>query len=395
MISFVDLQKKITKLYPKVLQAHVEQKSIFPLIVPFDKTFPKELSQWHDLIEPIIAHSREHHQFGYSIAYTQLHMRKHGVQTVIKEISFDNEAQLIGYLNKQEEYASFTSNVAKILQHYPVLKTWMSNNTSSILEYELDWDSLLAVVSYFVSNASPGIFIREIPVPVHTKFIEQHKAVLYELLNEVLPPAAIQQQYSGVSQFELRFGLKIIPARIRIRLLDATFARYYNNGMTDIEAPVDELANLEWPLQKVIVLENKKNFENAEVFLTLPNMESTAVIFGSGKAVSLLSKLKWLAPIPILYWGDIDAEGFEMLHQLRLLFSQTISFCMNEETYQAFKEFEVKGSGAKERTLDLLTATEKKLYQQCCTKNMRLEQERIAHPFMLELLRKHINHFNA
>jgi len=188
-------------------------------------------------------------------------MRKHGVQTVIKEISFDNEAQLIGYLNKQEEYASFTSNVAKILQHYPVLKTWMSNNTSSILEYELDWDSLLAVVSYFVSNASPGIFIREIPVPVHTKFIEQHKAVLYELLNEVLPPAAIQQQYSGVSQFELRFGLKIIPARIRIRLLDATFARYYNNGMTDIEAPVDELANLEWPLQKVIVLENKKNFE--------------------------------------------------------------------------------------------------------------------------------------
>lgn len=388
MISFVDLQKKIERLYPRVLKAHVEQTSIFPLVVSFDKSFPNDLSEWHQLVKLIIAHSQEHHPFGYSIAYTQVQMRKHGLQTIIKEIKFDNEAQLIGYLNKEEEYKYFTSNVAKILQHFPVLKTWMSNNTDSLLAYEKVWDGLLAVVNCFVSNPMPGIFIREIPVPVHTKFIEQHKAVLYALLNEVLPPIAIQQQYSGVSQFELRFGLKVVPARIRIRLLDANFARTYNNGITDIEAPVDEFAFLEWPLQKVIVLENKKNFENAEVFLTLPNMQATAVIFGSGRAVGLLLKLQWLQQMPILYWGDIDAEGFEILHQLRKLFPQTISFCMNEETYDAFKEFGVKGSGAQERILGSLTAAENKLYQFICQHNARLEQERIPHAFMLDRLGK-------
>lgn len=388
MISFEELQKKIERLYPKVLKAYVLQEAVFPLVVSFNKSFPDELWQWHQMVEPIIAHSKEHHPFGYTITYTQLHMRKHGLQTVIQAISFENVSQFIGYLNKQQEFQLFTCNVAKLLQHYPVLQAWISRNTDSILAFEDVWDNLLAVVHYFVANPCPGIFIREIPVPVHTKFIEQHKAVLYTLLNEVLPANAIQHQYSGVSQFELRFGLKVVPPRIRIRLLDASFAGICNNGITDLEAPVEELATIQWPLKKVIVLENKKNFDNAEVFLSLPNMEATAVIFGSGKAVGLLSKLKWLERIPVMYWGDMDAEGFEMLHHLRGLFPQTISFCMDAKTYHAFQEFVVEGSGAKQRVLPNLTAAESEIYHVVCQHNIRLEQERISHNFMLEQLRK-------
>lgn len=388
MISFANLQKKIERLYPKVLKAHVEQESVFPLVIPFDKSFPNELSQWQQLIAPIIAHSHEHFLNGYSITYTTLHMRKHGLQTIIKEISFDTAQQFIAYINKEEEYQLFVSNVSKILNVYSELKNWLSQNTASVLQYSLSWDGLLQIVHYFMANPKPGVFVREIPVFVHTKFIEQHKSVLYALLNELLPDSAIEEQYTGVSQFEWRFGLKLSSPRLRIRLLDKDFARFYNSGLTDIEASVEELAKIQWPLQKIIVLENKKNFENADVFLTLPNIKDSAVIFGSGKAVGLLAKLKWLQPIPILYWGDMDAEGFEMLHQLRMIFPQTASFCMDEETFNAFHEFAVEGSGAKERALLTLTSVESILYQRLCSNNRRLEQERISHVFMLEQLAK-------
>lgn len=57
--------------------------------------------------------------------------------------------------------------------------------------------------------------------------------------------------------------------------------------------------------------------------LTLPKMDGTIAIFGSGFSVHTLKNAQWLSDLELLYWGDIDVQGFEILSQFRSYFSNT------------------------------------------------------------------------
>ena len=53
-------------------------------------------------------------------------------------------------------------------------------------------DGLLNVVEYQKLHPRPGVFAREIPLSVDTKFIEQNAGILEPWLNIVLPPETIR-----------------------------------------------------------------------------------------------------------------------------------------------------------------------------------------------------------
>lgn len=391
MISLAQLQDKIAKLYPKLLAAHVKQEDIFPLYIPADKSVPDDFAEYNRQIQPLIENSASHRPFGYHLEYETKTFRKHGEQTVIVRFRFDSYGQLLGFLDKQEAFDLFAADVALLLQAYPSLRNWMTSNTAKILQYHDSWPGILRVVDYFLEHPCPQVFIRELPIAVHSKFIEQHKGILYEILNLLLPPSGIQESFTGVSQFESRFGLRLPPPRIRMRLLDAGMSQAYTGGFTDIELQADELAARVLPLKTVIVLENKRNFENADIFLSLPELPATAVLFGSGKAVSLLARVKWLQQTGILYWGDMDAEGFEILDQLRSFFPATASCCMDIRTFDSFIQFAVRGSGAGPKALQNLRPEELDLYRLLCRRNLRLEQERIPHHFAIDQVREQLS----
>jgi hypothetical protein len=77
-------------------------------------------------------------------------------------------------------------------------------------------------------------------------------------------------------------------------------------GLTDIQVTEEEFRRLKIPCKKVFVLENKTNFSNLMNFLTLPQLENTIGIFGSGYKVADLKNASWLSEKEIFYWGDID-----------------------------------------------------------------------------------------
>ncbi len=52
------------------------------------------------------------------------------------------------------------------------------------------------------------MYIRELPVEVHTKFIEENKGVLKNLLDYLLPEGMV---HTGETDFEKRFGLNRTP----------------------------------------------------------------------------------------------------------------------------------------------------------------------------------------
>jgi hypothetical protein len=165
---------------------------------------------------------------------------------------------------------------------------------------------------------------------------------------------------------------------LRFRWLSDVLADRYTGGLNDLTVPVDALACSDWQVEKVWVLENKINLVNADLYLTLPEMENAMALFGAGRAAALLARLPWLKNTRIFYWGDIDAEGFEILHHLLQYFPGAVPFCMDLATWQAFEPEVVPGSGAGWKDLPLLPPAQASLYRHVCTGNLRLEQERIS-----------------
>ena len=89
--------------------------------------------------------------------------------------------------------------------------------------------------------------------------------------------------------------------------------------------------------------------------------------------------------------GDIDAQGFQILSQLRAIFPQVVSLMMNEVTLQTFSGFCVAGTPCFIRQLPYLTSEEHALFLRLAAGNIRLEQERISHAYALEHIYRALN----
>ena len=380
MITCEELDKRIRKQYPAVLKAFVQGENLFPLYLRVNKTPDADFTERNRKLEALFQHSSHHHPFGYHIETETVNRRQHGVQDEPVAFYFDTLERFLGYVEKQREYNAFVSDVQLILQAFPILKDWLAAHTVMVVEYHGKWPQLLQVLQYFMANPKPGLFARELPLQgLGTKFVEQHKAILLPLLNIVLPPGSIDATFTGLTQFERRFGLRTDPPRIRFRWLDADLANRYTGGLQDISTTIDELAQKDWKVKRVFIVENKTSLLKADIFLTLPHMNSAMAIFGSGRAAALLAGIPWLKASQIFYWGDIDAEGFEILDNLLSVFPKAMAFCMDFETLNAYRKEATTGSGTSIKSLPHLNENEKKIYEFVAQHNLRLEQEQV-HP---------------
>jgi hypothetical protein len=121
-------------------------------------------------------------------------------------------------------------------------------------------------------------------------------------------------------------------------------------------------------------------------FLTLPPIENSFTIFGSGYAVQALKTITWLSHCPIFYWGDLDVAGFKILSQVRSYFPQIVSIMMDMITFETFHEFAVSVEGAIADPVPHLTAEEETLYVHLALHQKRLEQERISQDYANQYL---------
>jgi len=145
---------------------------------------------------------------------------------------------------------------------------------------------------------------------------------------------------------------------------------------------------LKFPVKRVIIVENKINLYTT---LTLPNQENTIAIFGKGFQVSNIKNIEWLKEVEILYWGDLDAQGFEILSQVRGYFPNTQSILMDEFTFDKFFENDL-GTISKVTTKLNLTDPELAIYNKVKENNWRLEQEKIPLEYVkLEFNKKEVN----
>jgi len=305
--------------------------------------------------------------------------------------SFDSLARFVGELRLWKQYVL---DCQLISMQLPVLNQWLSNNYAAVLRYQGKWQPLLAVCRYFVKHPKPALYLRQLDIPgVDTKFIEQHQAILAQLLDAVLPETAVDSDVDLRSErgFERRLGLRFPQPMIHFRLLDRQLSHELA-GLNELALPLDSFSQLDQRmdmqfLEKVFITENKING------LAFPEQKNAMVIFGLGYGIHSLKQVPWLAQRQLWYWGDIDSHGFAMLSQLRSYFPTAKSLLMDEATLLQSRDLwghEPTGSRHKAKTLPCLTDAEQQLFEQLQTDYwapaLRLEQERLPFSLLTEKL---------
>lgn len=374
MITVNEIKKKSENVYEEYLRSIINNEVFFPKVIRSNKSISSDFNEMRKELSQIIEYSKDRRGYGYTISYKQVNTRQHGNQSIPDEISFQLESDFLKYLHKEKEAQQFRKDAHLIINQYPKLRDWLVRFPLKVIDNNDKWVDLLKVCDYFKSYPKPNLYLRELPINVHTKFIENNQGVIKELLNILISDHVNIEE----KEFEKRFNLKYAEPQIRFKVLDKQIAKRFFSGIDDIAIPVSQFESLNLPLDRAIVLENKTTFYTA---LTLPVMNSAIVIFGSGYSVGNLKNVKWFENIELFYWGDIDVQGFEILSQFRGYFQHAKSVLMDTVTFERFFENDL-GTPTTVNTVLNLTNKEQELYDVLKAKNWRLEQEKISYEYV-------------
>lgn len=371
MITVAEIRKKADRMYPQFLKTALLGVQFFPNVVRSDKSLSGDFVEMSKELADLMSGSKDRKGFGYLVQSRPVKTRNHGVQNIPESIVFEDREDYLQFIGKEKEFEHFIEKSKLIKETVPKLALWMELNPMSVINNLHQWEDLLKVCIWFLNHFEPNKFyIRELPISIHTKFIEENKPILRSLLDELIPDKLNNDE----SVFEKRFHLRYVQPEIRFRQLNPSDSK----GYCDLSVPLNEFVAHPINCKRVFIVENKMNF------LTLPEMPESLAIWGKGFAIESLKDAAWLNDKEIYYWSDLDVQGFQMLSQLRSYFVQTKSFLMDEEVLTNFKEFIVQGTPTKVENLENLTEGESLVFNSIKSQNLRLEQERIPHSYLVQ-----------
>lgn len=375
MITPTEIRQKASNKYNSYLQSVVEGTPFIPIPIAGNKKPNADPVKFEAELTELINHSKNKKGFGYVIEYQTVKTKLMGTQGLPTSIVFQTESDYLKFIGKEKETAEFKKDIATILSVFPELKEWILKYPQKVIDN--DWDGLLKVCTYFKHNPTPHLYIRELPIQVHTKFIERNKGVVKELLNII-----IADYINGNEKdFEPRFNLKYAEPIVRFRILDHSLSQQSFLGIEDISIPLGQFQNLNLPIKSVYIVENKINM------LSFPTIDNSIVIWGEGFGVDKVKDALWLNDKEIYYWGDLDAHGFQILSEARSQFHHIKSFLMDRATFDAFFEGDEGTITTVEKDL-FLTPEENEMFQYLKSHNLRLEQEKIPYSYAYQKIPK-------
>jgi len=290
------------------------------------------------------------------------------VPTHARVASVDHAAAIVAG-DWPERLARARQRLVVLLEMYPhavdIGRTLRLVDTYSTVDFEL----LLTVADWYVeypARAALGVTPRQVPIPgVHAKWLQSHRAGV--------------QALTGLDDLGLLPGH---PPRIHFTYLDpdhlAAGARVHDS------ATVGDSFTPAYLPEVVVISENK------DTAIHFPSLEGGISVEGVGKGGKTPASFYWIRDAPIVvYWGDIDRDGYEILNGYRVDFDRDIdSILMDPETYETYEEF---GTGLDQtgkaleagdpKPVDKLRTDERVMYLRVLdalhTGHRRVEQERI------------------
>lgn len=379
MIGPDEVRARAERWWAQVLRAELTGEAVFPRDVPrigklTNRTSLADFDRINAQQRALVAAAPGK----FTLHWREVATRSLGTNRFIDRICVDNTQQYLRLTAALRAFRTFQELVARTRVRCPDLEQWLRDKPERPLEYAGVWTDLLRVVHYFrTEHERDKYYIRELPVAVPTKFIENHRAILAELLDAVLPPDRIDGAQRGVAGFEARYGLRTRAPLVRLRVLDRALADDWFSGVDDVSLPLPQFQTLHLRPRRMILLENKTSYGSVMNFLTLPQCAGTLALFGSGFAAGQLQSIDWLREVELLYWGDLDAAGLQIVNRLRAHFPHLRTFLMDRATLNALPEYHVTCPPLPAARLEHLTERELALYDYLNGRGLRLEQERV------------------
>ncbi|SEQ06505.1 DUF3322 and DUF2220 domain-containing protein [Arthrobacter sp. OV608] len=325
-------------------------------------------------------------------------------------VVFASAKDEIAFAGKARDAARFVELTEGLSALDPAFRAWALRRPLKLVELGADALTAARVALWLRGNPWPGVFVRQLSLPgVHTKFVENHRRVIDELVETLAlrtasgvddddaggaPLPDVQAQPGSLlgqpaartpaARFAARHGFLHPPELVRFRLLDPGSPLL--GGARDITVTAEAFNTLELPVASVLITENLVNF------LALPDQPGTVAIYGGGYGFSSLRDAAWLRDCEILYWGDLDTHGFRILDQLRAVHPHVVSLLMDEATLLAHRDVWGTEPSPSKAPLGRLTAEESALYTALANDafgaSIRLEQELIRWDWALGKLHR-------
>lgn len=375
MITPKEIREKCDKAFYKVVSSELKGQSLFPWTIPSNKQIAgTNYNEWKADLLPLHEHSKDVKGFGYTVDW-RIKSIDGSKQSVPSKIYFETFEDYLQFCKKVSDYKKIEKARHLLLYRFPIIEFWVNNNPSVLLESAEQWEDLIKVCSFFVSHPPPHpYYIRELPIEVHSKFIEQNSGLLRKLLDILLPSDWVN---SAETEFASRYFLKKVNVYTQIRILDDELQPFL--GYDECSLSLDDAAWLKWTPEKVFIIENQI------CFITFPKVKNSVAIFGEGFKSRVSKHIPWLEKTQLYCWFDLDAAGFEMLNMIRQFYPDALSFLMDRETYSRHSNFTVENNSRRKK-LPYLLSEENELYELLVNNNKRLEQEKISQVYVLNKL---------
>jgi hypothetical protein len=376
MITPSELFDKSDRLFFNIVRAALKGESSFPLAISSDKRINETgFNKLHDAIVPIYTNSKEVKGKGYSVEW-KIKNIEGTKQKLPGKIYFETFEDYLFFTKREKDHLKIEEACKLIAHSFPSNWAWAKDHPSFLLTYADIMPDLLKVVRYFFDHTPPyDLYLRELPIQVHSKFIEDNIKPLKKMLDIILSEDKIdfdEKDFSG------RYKIKSPNIYTQIRVLDDALKPTL--GFKELALTLDDSSLLNWKPDKVFIIENKA------CFLSFPKVKNGVAIFGEGFKSRVSKHISWLAESQLYCWFDMDPAGFEMLNMVRQFYNHAKSFLMDEKTYNEFSKFSVD-SVYRSIALTLLTSEEEKMYHFLQQTNKRLEQERISNVYVQDHLK--------
>src|ERR1051326_6413457 len=179
MISPDEIKQQALKWWKPFLQSQVAGQDFFPKIIDrIGKIKSSQvLTDFQDVqnqLSELHGQSKSQRGYGYLIKITSKTFRRTGSHELPEAIEFETDDDYIKFIGKTKEWQSFLQNRNTIEEQIPELKGWIYNNVELLAVTKNSWNDILKVCRYFVATPRPELYIRQLPMEVHTKFIEEN-----------------------------------------------------------------------------------------------------------------------------------------------------------------------------------------------------------------------------
>jgi hypothetical protein len=189
----------------------------------------------------------------------------------------------------------------------------------------VDFDVLVRVCDYFLGRAelatAAGVPLvpltpRQVPIEgVHAKWLDSHQGLV--------------RTVTGLDDLAL---LPPHPARFHFTYLDT--GHLDAQGRRHDSYSVEDHLPLPYEPQVVLISENK------DTAIGFPRVRGGIAIEGEGRGANTIASAPWVCSAPlVVYWGDLDQDGLEILNEFRAEGLAVTSMLMDVETYERYRRY--------------------------------------------------------